>query len=135
MMNTTELILKAFEAMAAIKNKETYDAIMKRIDELFFETDGNTVANDPRLLELNLLSELVEEYEEEHFPIEKPSLASVITYRMHEMNLSQKDLAGLLGITAPRLCDILNGKKVPTYQQARQIASKLGIDAEIVLAV
>ena len=121
--------------MAAIKNKETYDAIMKRIDELFFETDGNTVANDPRLLELNLLSELVEEYEEEHFPIEKPSLASVITYRMHEMNLSQKDLAGLLGITAPRLCDILNGKKVPTYQQARQIASKLGIDAEIVLAV
>jgi HTH-type transcriptional regulator/antitoxin HigA len=51
------------------------------------------------------------------------------------MNLSQRDLASLLGMTAPRLCEILSGKKEPTYQQARQISAKLGIDAEIVLAL
>ena len=63
-----------------------------------------------------------------------PSLASVIQYRMHEMKLSQKDLATILGMTAPRLCEILNGKKEPTFQQARQIAAKLSIDADIILA-
>ena len=120
--------------MAQIRNKETYEAVMKRIDALFSETDENTDPSDPRLLELDLLSELVEEYEKTVYPIEVPSLASVILYRMHEMNISQKDLASLLGMTAPRLCEILSGKKEPTYQQARQISSKLGIDADIVLA-
>ena len=117
-----------------VKNKETYEAIMKRIDVLFDSTDENTSPEDPRLLELDLLSELVEEYEKETFPIEMPSLASVIQYRMHEMKLSQKDLATILGMTAPRLCEILNGKKEPTFQQARQIAAKLSIDADIILA-
>ena len=45
--------------MAKIKNKETYDAVMKRIDVLFDSTDENTSPEDPRLLELDLLSELV----------------------------------------------------------------------------
>jgi len=121
--------------MAQIRNQETYDAVMKRIDELFLCTDEITDPGDPRLLELDLLSELVEEYEKEKYPIETPSLASVLLYRMREMNLSQRDLASLLGMTAPRLCEILNGKKEPTYQQARQISAKLGIDADIVLAL
>ena len=82
--------------MTKIKNKETYEAIMKRIDVLFDSTDESTSPEDPRLLELDLLSELVEEYEKETFPIEMPSLASVIQYRMHEMKLSQKDLATIL---------------------------------------
>ncbi|MBQ8048366.1 MAG: helix-turn-helix domain-containing protein [Bacteroidales bacterium] len=120
--------------MAKIKNKETYDAVMKRIDVLFDSTYENTSPEDPRLLELDLLSELVEEYEKEEFPIETPSLASVIQHRMHEMKLSQKELAAILGMTAPRLCDILNGKKEPTFQQARQIAAELRIDADIILA-
>ena len=54
---------------------------------------------------------------------------------MHEMNLSQKDLASMLGMTAPRLCEILSGKKEPTFSQAKQLASKLGIEAEIILPV
>lgn len=40
---------------------------MKRIDELFFTTDESTPANDPRLVELDVLSALVEEYEKEEF--------------------------------------------------------------------
>ena len=43
--------------------------MMARIDELFFETDENTPADDLRLQELDLLSALVEEYEKEHYPI------------------------------------------------------------------
>ena len=53
--------------MAQIKDEMQYKAMMARIDELFFETDENTPADDPRLQELDLLSALVEEYEKEHF--------------------------------------------------------------------
>lgn len=121
--------------MAQIKTEKEYKAIMKRIDELFFATDENTPADDPRLVELDVLSALVEEFEKEYYPIETPSLIETIEYRMKEMNCSQKDLASILGISAPRLSDILNGKKDPTYQQARIISKKLSIDPAIVLAV
>lgn len=121
--------------MAQIKTESEYKAIMHRIDELFFTTDENTPKDDPRLVELDVLSALVEEYEKENFPIETPSLASTIEYRMLEMNCTQKDIAEIIGISAPRLSDILNGKKEPTYQQARRISLKLAIDPAIVLAV
>lgn len=50
-----------------IKTEKQYKSIMKRIDELFFTTDESTPANDPRLVELDVLSALVEEYEKEEF--------------------------------------------------------------------
>ena len=121
--------------MAQIKSKEQYDAIMARIDELFFVTDENTPKEDKRLLELDVLSAMVEEYEQEHFPIRTPSLSNTIVSRMNERNYSQKELASLLGISAPRLCDIIGGKKTPTYDQARIISQKLEIDPAIVLAL
>ena len=121
--------------MAQIKNKEQYDAIMARVDELFFATDENTPKEDKRLLELDVLSAMVEEYEQEHFPIRTPSLSNTIVARMNERNYSQKELASLLGISAPRLCDIIGGKKTPTYDQARIISKKLEIDPAIVLGL
>ena len=121
--------------MAQIQTEREYKAIMGRIDELFFATDENTAKDDPRLAELDVLSALVEEYEKEHFPIEAPSLSATILSRMNEMNCSQKELAAILGISAPRLSDILTGKKDPTYQQARVISGKLSIDPAIVLAI
>ena len=121
--------------MAHIKTEKEYAAIMTRIDQLFYETDANTPVEDPRLIELDMLSALVEEYEKEVCPIQPPTLAEMILFRMHEMNLTQKELSRLLDITAPRLSEILNGKKDPTYRQAQKIATTLNIDAGIVLAV
>lgn len=121
--------------MSPIIDDKQYKAIMARIDELFFATDDNTPDDDPRLLELDLLSSWVEDYEKEHFPIEVPSLPSVINSRLAENNWSQKELAGILGITAPRLSAILSGKANPTFEQARRISTRLNIDPAIVLAV
>ncbi len=121
--------------MAQIKDEKQYKAMMARIDQLFFETDENTPADDPRLQELDLLSALVEEYEKEHFPIEAPTLSETMYSRLAENNWSQKELAAILGITAPRLSAILSGKVNPTFEQARIISTRLNIDPAIVLAV
>ena len=121
--------------MAQIKSKKQYDAIMARINELFFATDSNTPTEDKRLLELDALSAMIEEYEREHYPIQTPSLSDTILARMNERNYTQKELASFLGISAPRLCDIIGGKKSPTYNQARIISLKLNIDPSIVLAL
>lgn len=78
--------------MAQIKDEIQYKAMMARIDELFFETDENTPADDPRFQELDLLSALVEEYEKEHYPIEVPSLTETMNARLAENNWNLNNL-------------------------------------------
>ena len=57
--------------MAKIQNEIAYMAAMERIEELLPLTDDETPLTDPRLIELRILSELVIEYEEEHYSIKK----------------------------------------------------------------
>ena len=120
--------------MVRIENEKQYQAMMARIEELFFSTDENTPDDDPRLLELDMLASLVEEYEKEHYPIKLPSLTDTMNARLSENHWTQKEMASLLGMTAARLNAILSGKANPTFEQARTISSRLGIDPAIVLA-
>lgn len=90
---------------------------------------------DRNLIELNLLFGLVEEYEDEHYPIKTPSLADVIKLRMYEMGINQTKLSELLGVSPSRISDYLTGRSEPTLKVAREISRKLNIDANIVLGV
>ena len=54
--------------MAKIQNETAYKAAMDRIEELLPLVDDNTPLNDKNLIELDLLSELVADYEDEHYP-------------------------------------------------------------------
>ena len=46
-----------------ITNETDLKNAMMHIDKLFNETDENTPADDPRLIELDVVSKMVEEYE------------------------------------------------------------------------
>ncbi len=109
---------------------------MARIDELLPLTwqDG-TPEDSPENIELELLSELVAEYEDIHYTIGKPTLIEIIKLRMYEMGLTQQAVAALLGISAPRMSEIMHGKTEPSLALARNISQKLNIDANIVLGV
>ena len=54
---------------------------------------------------------------------------------MAEMNLNQKRLSELLGVSTSRVSEYLNGKSEPTLKIALIISQKSGIDASIVLGV
>lgn len=55
--------------MIQIKNEIEYKAICQRVEELLPMVDNDTPVTDRRLIELDILSNLVADYEEEHFPI------------------------------------------------------------------
>lgn len=86
-------------------------------------------------IELNILSDLVADYEEANFPVSPPTLAEAIMLRMHERGLNQKALSNFLGISSSRISEYLNGKSEPTLKVAREISRKLDIEASIVLGV
>lgn len=119
--------------MKQIANKAEYEAIMARVNELVEIVDDNTPKTDKHYIELDFLTDLVVAYEKTHFSIGKPVLSDVIKTRMHEMNLTQKSLAELLGISAPRVNEYINGKSLPTLQVARKIHKELNIDANVIL--
>lgn len=85
--------------------------------------------------ELMILSELVEEYEKVHYPIPSPSLIDAIKYRLYEMNLTQKEAATMLGISAPHFSEIIRGKAEPSLSVARSLCKELSIDPAVVLGV
>ena len=121
--------------MAKIQNETAYKAAMERIEELLPLVDDNTPLNDKNPIELDLLSELVADYEDEHYPIKSPSLVDVIKLRMYEMGLNQVKLSELLEVSPSRVSDYLTGRCEPTLKVARAMSRKLNIDANIVLGI
>ena len=55
--------------MEKIQNEKQYEAAMSRINELLTIVNEDTPEDDARNIELILLSNLVADYEDEHYPI------------------------------------------------------------------
>ena len=110
-----------------------YKRITARIDELLKIVDDNAPQDDPSKQELVALSDIIENYETEHYPLGSPSLKDVIELRMFEMKLKQKDLAELLETSTSRISEYLNGKRDITIEMARALHKKLNIDSDIIL--
>ena len=123
------------EYMKTIETQEQYDKAIHRIEELYRQTDEDTPIDNPLMIELDELGRMVEQYEDVHYPISKPSLVATIKLRMYEMGISQKKLAELLQISQSRLSAYLHGKSDPSLKTARRISQSLNIDADIVLGV
>ena len=134
--NTTKLTVQQFKEniMAKIKDENQYQIILKRLEELMDIVTEETPSSDPNFLELDLLADLAEEYEMEHYPVGEPSLADILKMRMSEMQLTQSSLAELLGVSSPRVSDYLNGKITPTFRIAKKMHHNLNIDANLILA-
>ena len=121
--------------MTKIENKMQYEWAVSRVEELLPLVNDTTPVDNPNSIELELLSNLVADYSEEHFSLGTPTLADIIKLRMYEMGLTQANLAKLLKVSPSRISEYLSGKSEPTLKIAREISIQLGIDASIVLGV
>ena len=121
--------------MAQLKNEEAYNAAMQRIEELLKVVTDETPVSDPNYQELDILSDMVAEYENIHYTFAKPKLTDVIRLRMYERSLTQAAVARLLGISPSRMSELMHGKMEPSYQLSRNLCLKLNIDPAIVLGV
>ncbi len=121
--------------MTKIENENQYEWAVNRVEELLPLVNENTPEYDSNYIELELLSNLVADYSEEHYSVGEPTLIDLIKLRMYEMGLNQTSLAKLIGVSPSRICDYLSGKSEPTMKVGREISRKLNIDPAIVLGV
>jgi|TARA_A100001518_G_C1182798_1_gene30547 HTH-type transcriptional regulator/antitoxin HigA len=110
-----------------IKTEKDYKQALERV-EVIFDADSNSKEGD----EAEILSLLVENYENQHYPIEAPDPIEAIKIRMEEMNLKQKDLVGIIGGKS-RVSEILNKKKRLTVDMIRELERILNISASVLV--
>ena len=121
--------------MAKIKKETQYRAALQRIDELLKVVNNDTPADDKNFIELDLISDLVADYEDIHYPIKPLSLIETIELRMEEMGFSRDGLSKFLNLSKGTVNGILSGKREPNLKTARTISQRLNIDAAVVLGV
>lgn len=127
--------MEVIGTMVKIENEAQYEAALKRVEYLMLNTPENLSENEPEMVELTLLGNLVADYEDVHYPVGKPSLIELLKLRMYEMGLNQASLAKLIGVSPSRISDYLSGKSEPTLKVGRLLSQKLDIDPAIVLGV
>ena len=107
--------------------KEQYEFALARIEELLPLVKDDTPANDRNAVELTLMSDIVIDYEKEHFPIAKPSVAELIELSLEEEGMTQKQLAQQIGVSPSRINDYVTGRAEPTLKIARLLCRTLHI--------
>lgn len=83
---------------------------------------------------LELLSVLVEAYENSRYPVEPPDPVDAILFRMHEKGLKKADLIPYFG-TSSRVSEVLGRKRPLTVQMIRDLALGLGLSADTLLGL
>jgi HTH-type transcriptional regulator / antitoxin HigA len=122
-----------------IRTEKEYQAVMKTVESLLEKATvkgGFHELSKEESMMLSSLSELAENYEDSTLklmPIQPNSLRQAITYKMAELGLSQAKMAEVLGIGAPKLSQILSGKREPDVSFLKAAYEKLNIDAEFLL--
>lgn len=111
----------------AIKTEIDYENALGRLENIF-HADIDSTEGD----EAEILSILIEKYEEEHYPIGMPDPIEAIKFRMEQMGLKQKDLAEVVGFKS-RVSEILNKKRKLTLDMIRKLSASLNIPTEVLI--
>ena len=110
-----------------IKTEQDYDKALQRL-EAIFDAPINTIEGD----EAEILSLLIENYENEFHPIDLPDPIEAIKIRMEDLNFKQKDLVGIIGGKSS-VSEVLNKKKRLTIEMVRKLEKFLNISASVLV--
>jgi HTH-type transcriptional regulator/antitoxin HigA len=110
-----------------VRTEADYEAALAEIEQLFEAVPGT-----PEGDRLEILTTLVEAYEEKHYPIPLPDPIEAILYYLESRGLSRRDLEPYLG-SRTRVSEVLNRKRSLSLEMIRRLHSGLKIPAEILI--
>jgi HTH-type transcriptional regulator/antitoxin HigA len=110
-----------------IRNEKDYQKALDRLEDIFDAKKGTEEGD-----ELEILSILIDRYENENFPIGMPDPIEAIKFRMEQMGMNQKDLAEVVGFKS-RVSEILNKKRKLTLNMIRKLNTNLHIPTEVLV--
>ncbi|MGC9197183.1 MAG: helix-turn-helix domain-containing protein [Syntrophobacteraceae bacterium] len=110
-----------------IKTQADYRAVLEEIERLF-----DAALNTEEGNRLEILTTLIEAYEDRHFAVPLPDPIEAILYFLESRGLSRPDLEPFIGARA-RVSEVLNRKGPLTIAMIRKLHAGLGIPAEVLI--
>ena len=107
-----------------LKTKKEYQQSLERFEEIFQAKLGT-----PESDEADILALLIKDYEDKHYVINVPNPIEAIKYRMEQQELSNRDLAQILGFKS-RVSDIFKNNRKLNLNMIRKLHSELHIPLE-----
>lgn len=114
-----------------IRSEEQHQEYLLEVQNLIAR---NPIVGTLEAERLELLSVLVEAYENQKFPVEAPDPIDAILFRMQEQGLKQADLVPYFG-TRSRVSEVLGRKRPLTIPMIRALSSGLGMSAESLIGI
>jgi HTH-type transcriptional regulator / antitoxin HigA len=110
-----------------IKTKADHDAALREIERLWGAREGTPDGD-----KLDVLSTLVEVYEEAHFPMDMPDPVEAIKFRLEQQGADKKALVGVIG-NRSRVYEVLRRDRALSLAMIRQLNRQFKIPAEILI--
>ena len=111
-----------------IKTDDDYKEALRSLEVVF-----DAPVNSPEGDRAELLSILIEKYENQNYPIEAPDPIEAIKFRMEQMDMDNNDLAKIIGYKS-RVSEIFNKKRKLTLSMIRNIHHKMNIPYESLIS-
>jgi HTH-type transcriptional regulator / antitoxin HigA len=111
----------------AIRNNEDLDRAESIVTSLL--NKGENISPEEEKL-LDIVSDLIEVYEDEHYPIPEPKRHDTLRFLMEDRGLKQKDLLPIFG-SSGIASEVVRGKRSISKAQAKKLAAFFNVSVEI----
>jgi len=108
-----------------IKSRGQYDDYCTQLESLLTEESNDTLQD-----EIDLLTLLIEKYDEEHNTFNETDPITLLRSFMANHHLKPQDMVGILGIGKSYVSDILNYKKGLSKEVIRKLATYFKVRQE-----
>jgi len=110
-----------------IRNSADHDAALREIERLWGAEEG-TAKGD----RLDVLTTLVEAYEQAHFPMDAPDPIEAIKFRLEQQGADKKTLIDVIG-NRTRVYEVLRRDRALSLAMIRRLSERLKIPAEVLI--
>lgn len=110
-----------------IKTEMDYEEALKEIERLF-DAQPDTPDGD----RLDVLTTLVQAYEDRAYPIAVPDPVEALLYFLESRGLTRRDLEPYLGSRA-RVAEVLNRRRALSIEMIRRLHDGLGLPADVLI--
>jgi HTH-type transcriptional regulator/antitoxin HigA len=110
-----------------IRNEANHEDALREIERLWGAKEGTPDGD-----RLDVLTTLVEAYEEKHFPMDAPDPIEAIRFRLEQQGLDHRALVGVIGGRS-RVYEVMHRKRALSLEMIRRLNQHFGIPAEVLI--
>lgn len=120
-MSDTEVMVRP------VRTKQDYEDALLEIGRLMTARPGTSEGDH-----LDVLSTLVEAYENEHYPIESPDPVALIEFAMEQRGATRVDLEAIIG-SRGRVSEVLTRTRSLTLAMIRKLNEEWRLPADVLV--